>query len=138
MLLAFPLILTQAQCLDSTNPSPVGEQIFVKSCQSALLFLTQRFRGETLRGLGRFLVCYMNSGARLVRFAWGGELLLLPVQRPMDGLCQDGLADRLRDIFQDADALGLFRACYLTESCAEDDRHSRPDFHHFVCQLHAG
>jgi len=49
------LILTQAQLLDSNSLLPPdGEQIFVKSCQFALLFLTQIFRGETLRGLRRF------------------------------------------------------------------------------------
>ena len=33
-------ILTQAQLLDSSSPPAVGEQIFVKSCQFLLLFLT--------------------------------------------------------------------------------------------------
>jgi hypothetical protein len=52
-------ILTQAQLLDSSSPPAVGEQIFVKSCQFVLLFLTQIFRGETLRGLRR-----RNRGGR--------------------------------------------------------------------------
>jgi hypothetical protein len=59
-LLAFPRILMQARCADSNNPPEIGEQIFVKSCQSALLLLTEGLPWQDTRRIKRFLACQGN------------------------------------------------------------------------------